>query len=135
MQQIFLFQDLLKVLKSWCVCNMSSKKVLKTSWRSLQDVFAWRLQDIFKMFWDIFQDVFKSSTEDALQLCLEEVKEKKWRQKNVTLNTSSRPLEDVFSASSPRRMFARSHLEVFSKKGVSNLAKFIRKHLYWSPLF
>ena len=84
--------------------------VLKKSWRRLQDVFAIRLpktssrppqdvlQDVFKTFsrrlQDVFQDVFKT--------CLRRL----GRQKNVTLKTSSRRLQVVFTTSSPRRMFA-----------------------------
>ena len=116
-----------------------------------EDAFKRSLHDVFKTFprrfWHILQEVFKTCLQDVFfktssrrlqktscSYILKKSKKKIWRQRNVTLNTSSRPPEDVFSTSSPRRMLARSRLEVFCKKGVSNLAKLIRKHLYWSPL-
>ena len=97
--------------------------LFKTSSRRLQDVFAIRLpktfsrhlQDVFKTFSRPLQDVFQ----DVLQLCLQDVfktsSRRRGRQKNVTLKTSWRRLEDVFSMSSPRRMFAgivRQHFEI-----------------------
>ena len=89
----------------------------KTSSRRLQDVFSVTLfvfQDVFlKCLQDVFktsprrlarrlQDVFKTCLQDVLQLCLQDVLEDK---KNVTLKTTSRRIQDVFSTSSPRRMF------------------------------
>ena len=72
----------------------------KTSWKRLEDVFTIRLPEISsRRLARRLQDVFKTCLQDVLQLCLEDVLEDKkmlhWRR-----------LEDVFSTSSPRRMFA-----------------------------
>ena len=77
-------------------------------------------QDVFKTFsrrlQDVFQDVFKTCLQDVLQLCLQDVLEDKkmlhWRR-----------LQDVFSTSSPRRMFAG--IRVNSEKEVNNTLPFL----------
>ena len=84
--------------------NLPSKHFLfsKMSWRRLEDFEKARLQ------------------EDVLQWCLEDIfktsSRRLKRQNNVTLKTSSRCLQDLFSASSPRWMFAGSSKHfLFSK--------------------
>ena len=62
----------------------------KTS-RCLEDVFKTYLQYVFLK---RLQDVFKTCLQDVLQLCLQDVLEDK---KNVTLKTSSRRLQYVFT--------------------------------------
>ena len=84
--------------------------VLKTSSRSLEDVFAKRLSIMSSR---RLQDSFKTCLQSVLQLCLQDVfktpSRHLGRQKNVTLKTSWKRLQDVFSTSSPRRMFARNY--------------------------
>ena len=107
--------------------------VFKTSLRRLPDVFAIRLpemsprrlprrlQDVFKTSLRYLprrlQDVFKTCLQDVLLLCLQDVFKTfsrcLGRQKNVTLKTSSKRLQAVFSTSSPRRMFAGLRLTKF----------------------
>ena len=88
-----------------------------------------RLQDVFKTssrrLPRRLQDVFKTCLQDVLQLCLQTSSRRLGRQKNVTLTTSSRCLQDVFSTSSPRRMFAG--MFVLSKWYIYNLAYQERK--------
>ena len=155
-------------VKSWSGCSQQTffvfQDVLKTSSRRLQDVFeirlpkrsSRRLQDVFKTFSRRpprrLQDVFKTCLLDVLQLCLQDVFKTSWKTKNVTLKTSSRSLQDVFSTSSPRRMFAglissdeilqtnqwvitfhistrSSRPEMFLRKGVLKVcSKFIGEH-------
>ena len=77
--------------------------LLKTSSRRLQDVFAMRfpkmslrrLQESSRRHQDVFARRLAIMSSRRLG-----------RQKNVTAKTSWRCLEDVFSTSSPRRMFA-----------------------------
>ena len=104
-QQTFLvFQDV------FSVTLIVFQDVFKTY---LQYIFLKRLQDVFRTFsrrlQDVFQDVFKTCLQDVLQLCLQDVLEDK---KNVTLKTSSRRLQDVFSMSSPRRRFTGMNVEI-----------------------
>ena len=98
-QQTFLiFQDAFKT--SWRRLQRDTFclpwPLLKTSSRRLQDVFAIRLPKISSR---RLQDVF------ARRLAIMSSR-RLVRQKNVTAKTSWRCLEDVFSTSSPRRMFA-----------------------------
>ena len=79
--------------------------VLKTSWRCPQDIFAIRLpKTSSRRLARRLQHVFKTCLQDVLQLCLQDVLEDKkmlhWRR-----------LEEVFSTSSPRRMFAGKFLK------------------------
>ena len=115
----------------------------KTSSRRLEDVFSVTLfvfQDVFKTY---LQYVFLKRLQDVLQLCLQDVYEtssrRLGRQKNVTLNTSSRLLQDVFSTSWPRRMFvglaAADTCIIASRKTVDILPlkfslKILKKHLF-----
>ena len=87
------------------VCNTSSTNAFKTSSRCLQDVFARRLQDVFKTSSRLASKMSSSSL-------LEEVfKTSSWRRLAVTSwrrtswKTKKCYTEDVFSTSSPRRMF------------------------------
>ena len=90
------------------ICNTSSTNVLNTSSRCLQDVFARHLQNFFKTSSRRLQELFarrflqvllkKSSRhlhKDTLQLCLADVRLE--RQENVTMKTSSRCLQYVFT--------------------------------------
>ena len=68
----------------------------------LQYVFLKRLQDIFKMSSRRFQDVFTTFSkrlQDVFKTCLQDVFK-------TSLKTKKCYTEDVFSRSSPRRMFA-----------------------------
>ena len=69
-----------------------------------------RLEDVFSVTLFVFQDVFKTSSRRVCKTSCNYVfktsSRRLGRQKNVTLKTSSRRLQDVFSTSSPRRMFA-----------------------------
>ena len=106
----------------------------KTSWRRLEDVFSVKNFGLPRCLEDVFnsrplQDVFaiglpKTSSirlQDAFARCLQDVFMKtscnrrrlaimSWRRlgrhKDVTLKTSSRHLQDVFSTSSPKQMCA-----------------------------
>ena len=66
-----------------------------------------RLEDVFSVTLFVFQDLLKMSSQDVFARRLAIMSSRRLgRQKNVTLKTSSRSLQDVFSTSSPRRMFA-----------------------------
>ena len=83
--------------------------VFKTSWRRLQ-------RNTFRLPRRL-EDVLKTYLQDVLQLCLPDVfktsSRRLGRQKNVTLKTSSRRLQDVFSTFSPRRMFAGQVVDIW----------------------
>ena len=103
-QQTFLvFQDVFKT---------SSRRLQRNTFRlprRLQDVFKTYLQYVFlKRFQDVlktssrcFQDVFKTCLLDVLQLCLQDVFKTSLRrlvrQENVTMKTSSRRPQYVFT--------------------------------------
>ena len=86
-------EDVLKTF--WRSLENILKNILKTSWRCLKDVFVRRLQDVLKTSWRCLEDVLKTS----------------WRRMTKTnilvlIKTSS---EDVWARqidSSWRRMFA-----------------------------
>ena len=67
-----------------------------------------------------FQDVFKTCLQDVLQLCLQDVyktsSRRLGRQKNVTLKTPWRRLQDVFSTSSPRQIFAEPEVDLLKQE-------------------
>ena len=141
------------------------QNVFKTSWRRLQRntfrlprpledvlktylqyVFLKHLQDVLKTSCKTssrcFQDVFKMCLQDVLQLCLQDASKMSWRrlgrQKNVTLKTSWGRLQDVFSTSSPRRMFAGEYLNLFKnhtflKKVYQSMDKFGYIHVFHVP--
>ena len=103
---LFVIQNLEDVL---------GRRVANMSWRRLEDVLQDVLKDVFairltKTFSRRLQDVFKTCLQDVLQLCLQDVyktsSRRLGRQKNVTLKTPWRGLQDVFSTSSPKQMFA-----------------------------
>ena len=102
-KDIQIFPDFLKV-KGKNKTKQPSKHFLfsKTSSRRLEDVFSVTLF--------VFQDVFKTSSRRVCKTSCNYVfkasSRRLGRQKNVTLKTSSRRLQDVFSTSSPRRMFS-----------------------------
>ena len=68
--------------------------------------FPRRLEDVFSVTLFVFQDVFKTSSRRVCKTSCNYVFKTSWKTKNVTLKTSWRRLEDVFSTSLPRRMFA-----------------------------
>ena len=90
-------QDVLKTSSAW---HFSSSK---TSWRHLVGIFTIRLP---KMSSRRLQNVFKTSSRRVCKTSCNYVFKTSWKTKNVTLKTSWRRLEDVFSTFSPRRMFA-----------------------------
>ena len=123
---LFVFQDLLKT-SSRRLENVFAIRLPKTSSRRFQGVFKSlprRLQDVFKMSSrrvckTSCNYVFKTSSRRVCKMSCNYVfktsSRRRGRQKNVTLKTSWRRLEDVFSMSSPRRMFAgivRQHFEI-----------------------
>ena len=91
---------------SWRRLQRNSFSSSKTSWRRLQEMFA---KCLAKMSSRRLRKTSSKCLQDVLQLCFEEVLQAPWRrlgrQENVTLKASRR-LQDVFIASSPRRMIA-----------------------------
>ena len=116
----------------------------KTSWRRREDTLKTYLQYIFL---ECLQDVFKTSfkmSSRRLSRCLQDVFARRpaimssrrlGRQKNVTLKTSWRLLQDVFSTSSPRQMFAGS-IDIFcssNKRPYQTLRESVQiRSFFWS---
>ena len=92
---------------SWrCVNNNSLTwwYDLKTSWRSLEDIFPRRLEDILKMSWRNFEKVLKAYHQDEY-ICLDQdVLKTSWRRLLKTYDKGEYiPLhQDVFKTSSNR---------------------------------
>ena len=85
--------------------------------RPLEDILKTYLQYVFmKYLQEVLQDVFKTFSRRLQDVFARRLAIMSWRrlgrQKNITLKTSWRRFEDVFSTSSPRRMFAR-HFSVY----------------------
>ena len=101
----------------------------KTFSRRLEDVFSVTLfvfQDVFNtylqyVFLKRLQDVFKTCLQDVLQLCLQDAFKTSWKTKKCYT-------EDVFSTSSPRRMFAG----LCSKSSTLNVTKNKYHHRFFS---
>ena len=84
---------------SWIHLQRNNFSFSKTCSRRLQKVFAGRLKTSSRR----PQDLLKTS----LRGCLADMSWRRlWRQKTVALKMSSRCLQDIFTTSSPRRMFA-----------------------------
>ena len=104
-------QDVFKV----CLQDLFERRhqdVFKTSSRCPQNVFARRFQVVSKT---CSRRICKTSSwrrlqEDVWQLCLESFLKTSSRslerQRKVVLKTSSRRLQDIFSTSSPKLIFA-----------------------------
>ena len=98
-------------LTCWYLLKASWRRLCKTSWRCLEDVFARRLVDVLKTSWRglgktswrCLEDVFKTSwrgfedvLEDVLKTSLRCLGRASWRHLEGILKTYLRRLEDVF---------------------------------------
>ena len=83
-------------------------KLNDTLWTGLEDIFARRFQDVFKMSWKRLEDVLNTFLQDVLKTFwrrlenisarhLEDVLKTSWKRLENVLETSSRCLEDVFA--------------------------------------
>ena len=96
-----ILQDVLKTFwkclgKTYWRCL---EDVFKTSWRCLEYIFARRFEDVLKRSWRHLEDVWLRRIYWSWQRRLQDVLKTSWR---FLLKTKT---EDVFKASSSRRMF------------------------------
>ena len=93
--------------------------------RRLQDVFKTSSRRLPRRLQNVFKTSSRRVCKTSCNYVFKTSSRRLGRQKNVTLKTSSRRLQDVFSTSSPRRMFAG--MFVLSKWYIYNLAYQERK--------
>ena len=92
---IFVFQDVLKI--SWRCLECNNFWSYKTFWRRFEDVFKTCLQNVFQK---CLQDVLaRRLLQDVLKMSCNYILKTSWKTKKCYT-------EDVFSTSSPRRLFA-----------------------------